>query len=148
MRQIKFRGKDINGKWHYGDLLNMTEKDEETGELIKVCAIVSLGINEAMEEPREGVAVEIYKSEIAIATPFTVGQFTGLIDKNGVDIYEGDKVRAMLVYEYSYREEEGVVLFIDGCFIIDLEDEYVLPYEVDELSFQQAIEVIGNIHDK
>ncbi|MGL5870496.1 YopX family protein [Clostridium chrysemydis] len=152
METIKFRGKDINGKWHYGDLLNMTEKDEETGELIKGCAIVSLGINETMEEPREGVAVEIYESEIVIVDPSTVGQFTGLTDKNGVEIYDGDLLKTneycieekdCEIYEIFYSSTSGACMISEMYPIEDGNAEYAGGFRIDEM-----FEVCGNIHDK
>lgn len=94
-------------------------------------------------ERNSPIAIEFFKDEIAVVDPDTVGQFTGMLDKNGVAVYEGDLVRY-----YDDIEDELVT-----CPV-----EYLADYgafcavhpkrDPDGIFAQWEYEVVGNIHDK
>ena len=120
MREILFRGKDIYGKWRYGDLINLTNAIKQ------IC-------NHTQLEHAHSVDIK------------TIGQYTGLTDKNGKRIFEGDVCKntktgeivsvqwhgTMAGYVWSKRKENNQHIFDFG--------ELFRAYD--------KYEVIGNIHD-
>ena len=80
--------------------------------------------------------------EISKVIPETVGQFTGLTDKNGNKIFEGDILRFYNGEEFSNYE----VIWFGNAYKVLMEGEMEIQDDLD-LFFCEHSEVIGNIHD-
>ena len=120
MRQIKFRGKRKNtGEWAYGDLVRNVEG--------------AFAIVPPFQTDMNNVCSN-YE-----VNPESVGQFTGLLDKNGKEIYEGDILGCP---EDNYFLHE-TVFFAEGCFMAK-NANITTPICAINAQYRS---VIGNIHD-
>lgn len=114
MRTIKFRGKRIdNGEWVYGYLAD------------------------------ENYINDIYSIDLSSikVDRDTVGQFTGLFDKNGKEIYEGDILLIGVKEGARIYNKVGIK---DGCFgYVGENTGELMPF----CDYDVTEKIVGNIYD-
>lgn len=112
IREIKFRGQKEHGReWVYGNLIQF----EWAVFIVK---------NGSFEERWRVI-------------PGTVGQYTGLKDKNGNEIFEGD------IVVFPNNSKYHIVDFHQSGFVLKSVDDKIVVYNIKS----QSIEVVGNIYE-
>ena len=145
-REIKFRGMRIEDKkWFYGTVVFDEQKDPFI-------------VGNVLESNEEYISLEFWQPII----PKTLGQFTGLKDKNGKEIYEGDIVvnnnggsyhcREMIVCWHDYHAGWSLATKIEniGHWAIKAGGHYTsseIPYVPPLAQVNTHYEIIGNIYE-
>lgn len=124
MREVEFRGKDstgvMNHDWFYGSLDTSFNEDF----------------------PRIICKDKWGNTMLITVDGETVCQYTGLKDKKGTKIFEGDIVKGTIVSQWAKEEIVCYVEYQNDSFVCIEDDKWK-----HKLMFAKNIEVIGNIYD-
>ena len=134
MREIKFRGKRIdNGEWVYGCYDQQAVSHNGTPDHTPIKHLIRWH-GKYTDGVLQNLSATVYQA--------TVGQFTGLKDENGVEIYEGDIAERWdgLIRQVKYGRYLGAVCLAHLGF-------YFECVSGDISGIDGTFKVIGNIHD-
>ena len=136
MRQIKFRAKAVFGIWFFGDIVHYSEDEVYITPVdVEICHLKEQGFTVVAD---------------------TVGQYTGLCDKNGTEIYEGDIIRYEEHEGYLLKSFIAEVVFENGAFGYRRKNsmlgdigvfEPFCKHDCLQEDFLNYVEVVGDVYD-
>lgn len=155
-REHLYRGKTIDGEWIYGDLAHLWNRFPF---IMPNCTFARRDLGYDLDNEKE-VNQMRYSNELALGAfieviPDSVGQYTGLMDKNGNKLFNGDFTKFHYFYQgfVDYGAVESEKEIIGEIQILPLglylkcqnddDSSFLNYYEIHEESF----EIIGNTTD-
>lgn len=135
MKEIKFRGKNSKDEWVYGSLI-ANETETEKGKFQVAFIVPGL--------PCASDGGDFYTARMERVKIETIGQYTGLKDKNGKEIYEGDKLKVNESGIFRIAHQSNSI-YICGYVLLYMDGEFA---DYLKCGLNEMYEVVGNVFDE